>query len=106
MDVRDKVVAITGAARGLGQEFARSLAAAGARVIAADINDCAATLELVAAEGGQGIAARLDVTDAGSARAMVEAGPGGLPPDRPRGSQPGAGAERGHHRGQPRVLRG
>jgi NAD(P)-dependent dehydrogenase (short-subunit alcohol dehydrogenase family) len=74
MDVRDKVVAITGAARGLGQEFARSLAAAGARVIAADINDCAATLELVAAEGGEGIAARLDVTDPGSARAMVEAG--------------------------------
>ena len=74
MDLRDKVVAITGAARGLGQEFARSLAAVGARVIAADINDCAATLELVAAEGGKGIAARLDVTDAGSARAMVEAG--------------------------------
>src|SRR5260370_3163172 len=74
MDVRDKVVAITGAARGLGQEFARSLAAAGARVIAADINDCAATLKLVAAEGGKGIAARLDVTDAGSARAMVDAG--------------------------------
>lgn len=74
MDVRDKVVAITGAARGLGQEFARSLAAAGARVIAADINDCAATLDLVAAEGGQGIAAHLDVTDPGSARAMVEAG--------------------------------
>ena len=74
MDVADKVVAITGAARGLGQEFARSLAAAGARVIAADINDCAATLELVAAEGGKGIAARLDVTDAGLARAMVEAG--------------------------------
>lgn len=74
MDVRDKVVAITGAARGLGQEFARSLAAAGARVIAADINDCAATLEQVAAEGGQGIAVRLDVTDPGSALAMVEAG--------------------------------
>jgi len=74
MDLRDKVVAITGAARGLGQEFARSLAAAGARVIAADINDCAATLELVAAEGGQGIAARLDVTDAGAAREMVAAG--------------------------------
>src|SRR5207245_7960118 len=29
---------------------------------------------LVAAEGGQGIAVRLDVTDAGSARAMIEAG--------------------------------
>jgi NAD(P)-dependent dehydrogenase (short-subunit alcohol dehydrogenase family) len=74
MDVRDKVVAITGAARGLGQEFACSLAAAGAWVIAADINDCAATLELVSAQNGEGIATRLDVTDAGSARAMVEAG--------------------------------
>jgi 3-oxoacyl-[acyl-carrier protein] reductase len=74
MDVQDKVVAITGAARGLGQEFARSLAAAGARVIAADINDCAETIELVAAEHGNGISVRLDVTDAGSARAMVEAG--------------------------------
>jgi NAD(P)-dependent dehydrogenase (short-subunit alcohol dehydrogenase family) len=74
MDVRDKVVAVTGAARGLGQEFARSLAAAGARVIAADINDCAATMELVAAHNGVGIATRLDVTDPGSARAMVEAG--------------------------------
>src|SRR5438093_1479673 len=51
MDVQDKVVAITGAARGLGQEFARSLAAAGARVIVADINDCAATLELAATYG-------------------------------------------------------
>jgi NAD(P)-dependent dehydrogenase (short-subunit alcohol dehydrogenase family) len=76
MEVRDKVVAITGAARGLGQEFARSLAAAGARIIAADINDCTATLGLVEAEGGSGsgIVARLDVTDASSARGMIEAG--------------------------------
>jgi 3-oxoacyl-[acyl-carrier protein] reductase len=73
MDVTDKVVAITGAARGLGQEFARSLAAAGAHIVAADVNDCAETLDLVSAEKGRGIAARLDVTDAGSARAMVEA---------------------------------
>ena len=74
MDVRDKVVAITGAARGLGQEFATSLAAAGARIIAADINDCAETLELVAARGGSGVATQLDVTDMASAAAMVEAG--------------------------------
>ena len=39
MNVRGKVVAITGAARGLGQEFARSLAAAGARVIAQTIRE-------------------------------------------------------------------
>jgi 3-oxoacyl-[acyl-carrier protein] reductase len=74
MDVRDKVIAITGAARGLGREFACSLAAAGARVIVADINDCAATLELVTAQNGAGIGVSLDVTDPGSARAMVEAG--------------------------------
>jgi NAD(P)-dependent dehydrogenase (short-subunit alcohol dehydrogenase family) len=73
MDVAGKVVAITGAARGLGQEFARSLAAAGARVIAADVNDCSATLDLVRAEQAEGIAARLDVTDPASARDMVEA---------------------------------
>jgi NAD(P)-dependent dehydrogenase (short-subunit alcohol dehydrogenase family) len=73
MDVRGKVVAITGAARGLGQEFSRSLAAAGARIVAADISDCSATLELVAAEKGEGIDTRLDVTDIESARAMVEA---------------------------------
>src|SRR3954467_1776433 len=72
MDVRDKVVAITGAARGLGQEFARSLAAAGAHIVAADLNDCTATLDLVTREGSRGIAADLDVTDADSARAMVE----------------------------------
>src|ERR1051326_1706498 len=74
MDLRDKVVAVTGAAPRLRQEFARRLAAVGARVIAADINDCAATLDLITAEDGQAIAAHLDVTDLGSARAMVEAG--------------------------------
>src|SRR5882672_7699591 len=73
MDVRGKVVAITGAARGLGQEFARTLAAAGARVVVADISDCGATLDLVVAEKGEGIATALDVTDTRSALAMVEA---------------------------------
>src|SRR5215471_12425209 len=72
MDVQDKVVAITGAARGLGQEFARTLAASGARVVVADISDCAATLDLVAAEKGEAIATALDVTDPRSAMGMVE----------------------------------
>jgi 3-oxoacyl-[acyl-carrier protein] reductase len=74
MDVRDKVVAITGAARGLGQEFATSLAAAGSRVIVGDVNDCADTLDRVKAAGPEGIGVRLDVTDIGSARAMIDAG--------------------------------
>src|SRR3984957_10737046 len=69
-----KTIAVTGAARGLGQEFARHLAAAGANIIAGDVNDCAATLGLVAAAGGNGIAVALNVTDAASAVAMVAAG--------------------------------
>ncbi len=73
MEVAGKVVAITGAARGLGQEFATNLAAGGAHIVAADINDCAATLDAVTGAGGQGVAVRLDVTDAHSALAMVEA---------------------------------
>jgi 3-oxoacyl-[acyl-carrier protein] reductase len=72
MDVRDKVVAITGAARGLGQEFARSLAAAGARIIAADISDCTQTLELIMSVGPAGAGVKLDVTDPASAVNMVD----------------------------------
>ena len=63
MDVRDKVVAITGAARGLGQEFARTLAAAAPGLSSADINDCAETLALVNEAGPEGLAVKLDVTD-------------------------------------------
>jgi 3-oxoacyl-[acyl-carrier protein] reductase len=74
LDVQDKVVAITGAARGLGQEFAWSLAAAGARIVAGDINDCAETLGLVRNVGPEAVGVKLDVTDPGSAQAMVEAG--------------------------------
>jgi NAD(P)-dependent dehydrogenase (short-subunit alcohol dehydrogenase family) len=73
MDVRGKVVIVTGAARGIGQEFARSLAAAGARLIAADISDCSATLDLVKAEGAEAIGVGLDVRNAASALAMTDA---------------------------------
>src|SRR5438874_7624514 len=74
LDVKDKVVAITGAARGLGQEFAWSLAAAGARIVAGDINDCDETLGLVRNVGPEAVGVKLDVTDPGSAQAMIEAG--------------------------------
>src|SRR6266853_6613073 len=73
MDVTDKVVAITGAARGIGQEFARSLAAAGAHIVAADINDCSSTLGLVEAQGAKAIGVTLDVRDAISAVGMATA---------------------------------
>ena len=74
MNVTGKVVAITGAARGLGQEFARALAADGARVVVGDVNDCADTLDLVREAGPEGVGIKLDVTDVASTHAMVEAG--------------------------------
>ena len=73
MEVRGKVVVITGAARGIGREFAKTLGAAGARIVAADINDCAATVEQVTAAGGAAIGTRLDVADMVSAQATAAA---------------------------------
>src|SRR5580658_3968402 len=74
MTVAGKTIAITGAARGLGQEFARHLASAGANIVVGDVNDCSTTVDLVAQAGGEAIAVTLDVTDAASAQAIVEAG--------------------------------
>ncbi|MGE0415170.1 MAG: SDR family NAD(P)-dependent oxidoreductase [Acetobacteraceae bacterium] len=69
MSVEDKVILITGAARGIGLEYARALGQAGARIVAGDVNDCA---EAVAAAGDGALGVRLDVTDVASCDAMVE----------------------------------
>lgn len=75
--MKDKVVIVTGAARGLGQAYAVAFANAGAAVVAADINDCAETVakatEAGAHAGGKAIAAAVDVTDMESAAAMARA---------------------------------
>ena len=72
MEMRGKVVLVTGAARGIGRELATACATAGASVVAADINDCGETIELVRRQGGQGIALKSDVSDAGSTREMAQ----------------------------------
>src|SRR5579862_3108528 len=69
MSVADKVVLITGAARGLGFEYARSLGEAGARIVAGDIADCT---DAASAAGNGSIGVRLDVTDIAAADSMVE----------------------------------
>jgi 3-oxoacyl-[acyl-carrier protein] reductase len=73
MSLSGKTIAITGAARGLGQEFARHLATLGAHIVVGDINDCAATAALVKDAGGKVVAVTLDVTDPASAQAMADA---------------------------------
>jgi NAD(P)-dependent dehydrogenase (short-subunit alcohol dehydrogenase family) len=72
MNIEEKVIVVTGAARGIGQEYARYLGGHGARMVIADINDCANTLGLVKAEGGTAVATKLDVASASSAMAMAQ----------------------------------
>jgi p-cumic alcohol dehydrogenase len=74
MKVEGKVIVITGAARGIGQEYARYFGGLGARVVIADINDCAQTLELVRSEKGTAVCAKLDVASAASAMEMARTG--------------------------------
>ena len=72
MKIEGKVIVVTGAARGIGQEYARYLGGRGARMVIADINDCANTLALVKAERGMAVATKLDVASASSAMAMAQ----------------------------------
>jgi NAD(P)-dependent dehydrogenase (short-subunit alcohol dehydrogenase family) len=73
MKLDGKVVIVTGAARGIGQEYARACANAGAKVVATDINDCGQTLDSVTAAGGDAIAVKVNVSDIQATDAMVAA---------------------------------
>lgn len=73
MTLHGKVIVITGAARGIGQEYARSFAAAGARIVAADISDCSQTSDLIKNGGGGALTVKLNVGDAASALSMAQA---------------------------------
>jgi NAD(P)-dependent dehydrogenase (short-subunit alcohol dehydrogenase family) len=71
--VDDRVVVVTGAASGLGAATARRLAAAGMRIVVADIDTAtaAATAEAIEGAGGEALGAPLDVRDPASAAALV-----------------------------------
>ena len=64
MSVAGKVILITGAARGLGWEYAKSLGAMGAHIVGGDVLE---------GEIPGGVFVRLDVTDMTSVEAMVAA---------------------------------
>ena len=72
-NLKEKVAIVTGASRGLGKEYAKALAAAGAQVIAADINDCAETVEEITSLEGDAIGIKLDVRDQQSCHDMANA---------------------------------
>ena len=71
-DLKGKTAVVTGAARGLGQEYVVAMAACGMNVLAADRDDCAETAGL--AKGpGKVECVTVDVADAASTVAMAKA---------------------------------
>ena len=73
-ELQDKVVVITGAAGGLGREFALGFAAEGAKIVAADVSEAglAETVAMVQANGGEAVAVRVDVTQKASTDALAD----------------------------------
>ncbi|HSS63979.1 MAG TPA: glucose 1-dehydrogenase [Gammaproteobacteria bacterium] len=72
MDFKDRVVLITGAARGLGREYAVRFAGHGARVLVSDLKDCRGTVAACEQQGGEALGAVTDVTDLDSVKRMLD----------------------------------
>ena len=70
-----KVSIVTGAAGGIGEGYARALAAEGASVVVADIDEerAAKVAQDIEAGGGRALGLRVDVSDPDSTRQMAEA---------------------------------
>jgi NAD(P)-dependent dehydrogenase (short-subunit alcohol dehydrogenase family) len=74
-ELEGKVVVITGAAGGLGREFALGFALHGAKIVAADlaVEGAKETVELIQQAGGDATAIKVDVTSRESTDAMAQA---------------------------------
>ncbi|MDB5773792.1 MAG: dehydrogenase, partial [Burkholderia sp.] len=70
-DLAGKVAIVTGAAQGLGAEYAMQLARRGVKVIAVDAKSAEATVADVVASGGTAQAFTVDIRDGDAVRAMV-----------------------------------
>ncbi|HSW17733.1 MAG TPA: SDR family NAD(P)-dependent oxidoreductase [Ramlibacter sp.] len=73
--VKDRVVIITGGGQGIGREFARQFAAAGAVPVVADLDleKAQRVMAEIEAAGGKAMALKVDVGDRASVDAMVAA---------------------------------
>ena len=73
VQLEDKVIIVTGAARGIGKVYAKGIAAEGGKVVVSDILDGEGTVEEIRNAGGEAIYARADVTDEKSVEALTKA---------------------------------
>ena len=67
-----RVALVTGAAQGIGAEFAKGLAAEGATVAISDLDSGQTVVEIIKQAGGDAIDAPCDVSDEASSRAAVQ----------------------------------
>ena len=74
MGLQDKVALVTGSATGLGRAISLALAAEGAKIVVADMDDAGAAkvVETIRAGGGQARAAHVDVRESAQVQAMVQ----------------------------------
>lgn len=68
-----RVAIVTGAAQGIGATYATALAAQGASILVADVQDGAGVAEAITAAGGQARYCRTDISDPQSVTDMVQA---------------------------------
>ncbi|MEK9645397.1 MAG: 3-oxoacyl-ACP reductase family protein [Alphaproteobacteria bacterium] len=66
-----RVAIVTGSGRGIGADYAKALAAEGAKVAVTDIVDTENTVNIIKQAGGEAIGIHCDVTDPENVKAMV-----------------------------------
>jgi len=73
LQLTGQVALVTGAASGIGQFIAQAYAAAGAKVVVNDINadGVAQTVAAITAQGGEALAAPVDITKLAAAEGMI-----------------------------------